>query len=140
MFLQPYLSGIGFLCKLHTSVHPFPMWSALPPRSTMNESESLILPSAFLFFDCPAYPCHLAQERLGYLPSSCFLFPYMPRPTTPADPRESHLIDSSVWTSVTLTTSSSALCLFPDYNLMRLNMLQEVWLPVACKVLCVHFT
>lgn len=38
---QPFLSGPCFLYELHSSVVPFPLWSALPPLSTMKRSDSL---------------------------------------------------------------------------------------------------
>ena len=34
------LSGVCFLCRLRSPVVPFPMWSALPPQSTMRRSDS----------------------------------------------------------------------------------------------------
>ena len=39
-FSQPFVSGSCFLCRLRNPVAPFPMWSALPPRSTMERSDS----------------------------------------------------------------------------------------------------
>jgi len=30
VLIQPDLSGTGFLCRLRTSVGPFPLWCAFP--------------------------------------------------------------------------------------------------------------
>ena len=35
-----FVSSPCFLCELRSPVAPFPMWSALPPRSTMERSDS----------------------------------------------------------------------------------------------------
>jgi hypothetical protein len=55
------MPGTCFLYGLRNSVHPFPMWSALPPQSTMSVSDSLAV------FSHPSF-CWvgLPQIKQGY--------------------------------------------------------------------------
>lgn len=80
---QPFLSGPCFLYELHSSVVPFPLWSALPPLSTMKRSDSLtpFRLSSFCWTVLPAWsgdirgsqvpdvslsPCHALWPRQAF--------------------------------------------------------------------------
>lgn len=107
------MPGTCFLCGLHNFVHPFPVGAALLPPSTMGESDSLTVFSRpsfrldrltcirqclgfgyFRFRVSPfvanvRIPCSVSRNHKG-LTSSCRFSPHMPRPRTPAAPREPH--------------------------------------------------
>ena len=113
--------------------HPSFGWVGLPVLGGSEFSAYTCVRDLPVCGSPAAYPRQPTRKRWG-LASSCRFSPHMPRSRTSAVPRESHHYDSSVWASVTLTTSPTAFIL--------LTMLTASGIcvsPVAYVVLCVRF-
>ena len=118
---QPFVSGSCFLYGLRSSVAPFPMWSALPPQSTMGRSDSP-LPIGWPSFSWYTLP---SQRRQWGLPGSWHLSSCVPRSLTPADPRGSHR-ERSLCVGFRLGNAVAA-C---SCNVTRLNCFGEAQSPL----------
>ena len=122
---------IKYLCLEHSERNDtYYEWIRIPDA----------IPSAFLFFDCPAlpvfttrairvppkFPIHLSIHAMFYDPG---------RPSETLPIERFLCLDFRDVKHVVICSSSVS-----RPSMTGLNMLQEVRLPMACMVLCVHFT
>lgn len=126
MLIRSYMPGTCFLCRLQITVHRFPLWSALPPLSTISGSDSRKV------FGVPPGTTYLEQSRnLSDLPSSQRLYPYMPRSLwTPTDLQDLTFSGPFVLASGTLTPWPSASFLRGCIKLQGVRSpLRPTWFP-----------